>query len=58
MVLKSRQDFFPIKTAMRYHFTLIRMAMIKVKAGEGVEKRAPFYTPGGIATMVNSVEVP
>ena len=58
MVLKSRQDYFQIKTAMRYNFTLIRMAMIKIKAGEGVEKKAPFYTPDGIATMENSVEVP
>ena len=30
-----------IKTAMRYHLTLVRMALI---AGEGVEKREPSYT--------------
>ena len=40
-----------IKTVMRYHFTLVRMAIIKksqtVNAGEGVEKREPSYTVGG-----------
>ena len=42
-----------IKTTMRYHFTLVRMAAIKslqtVNAGEGVEKREPSYTVGGNA---------
>ena len=33
-----------IKTAMRYHLTLVRMALI---AGEGVEKREPSCTVGG-----------
>ena len=32
-----------IKTAMRYHLTLVRMALI---AGEGVEKREPSCTVG------------
>ena len=40
-----------LKTAMRYHLTLVRMAIIKnlqtVNAGEGVEKREPSYTVGG-----------
>ena len=59
-----------IKTAMRYHLTLVRMAIIKnqngrhqaINAGEGVKKREPSYTVGGIvndtATMENSMEVP
>ena len=37
-----------IKTTMRYHLTLVRMAAIKslqtINAGEGVEKREPSYT--------------
>ena len=40
-----------IKTTMRYHFTPVRMAIIKKStnrnAGEGVEKREPSYTIGG-----------
>ena len=40
-----------IKTAMRYHLTPVRMAIIKslqtINAGEGVEKREPSYTVGG-----------
>ena len=40
-----------IKTTMRYHLTLVRMAMIKnlqtINAGEGVEKREPSSTVGG-----------
>ena len=40
-----------IKTTMRYHLTLVRMAIIKnlqiTYAGEGVEKREPSYTVGG-----------
>ena len=40
-----------IKTAMRYHFTLVRMDIIKnlqtINAGEGVEKREPSCTVGG-----------
>ena len=39
-----------IKTTMRYHLTLVRMAAIKKStnnnAGEGVEKRKPSYTVG------------
>ena len=39
-----------IKTTMRYHLTLVKMAMIKtMNAGEGVEKREPSYTIGGNA---------
>ena len=42
-----------IKTTMRYHFTLVRMAIIKrtikkINSGEGVKKREPFYTVGEI----------
>ena len=55
-----------IKTTMRYHFMLVRMAEIQslqaINAGEGVEKREPSYIVGGMqtrtATMVNSVEIP
>ena len=40
-----------IKTPMRYHLTLVRMAIIKslktINAGEGVEKREPSSTVGG-----------
>ena len=42
-----------IKTPIRYHLTLVRMAIIKslqtINAGEGVEKREPSYTVGGNA---------
>ena len=39
-----------IKTTMRYHLTLAKMAMIKtMNAGEGVEKREPSFTVGGNA---------
>ena len=41
-----------INTTMRYHLTLVRMAIIKslqtTSAGEGVEKKDPFYTIGGM----------
>ena len=55
-----------IKTTKRYHFTPLRMAVIKslqaINAGEGVEKREPSHTVGGMqtstATMENSVEIP
>ena len=40
-----------IKTTMRNHLTLVRMAIIKnpkaINAGESVEKREFFYTVGG-----------
>ena len=40
-----------VKTTMRYHLTLVRMALIKslqtINAGKGVEKREPSYTVGG-----------
>ena len=55
-----------IKTTIRYHFTLVRMAIIKslqiTNAGEGVRKGTPptllvgVYT--GAATMENSMEIP
>ena len=42
-----------IKIRMRYHLTPVRMTDIKnlqaLNAGEGVEKREPSYTVGGIA---------
>ena len=43
-----------IKTIMRYHLALVRMAAIQkstqaINAGEGVEKREPSYTVGGNA---------
>ena len=42
-----------IKTAMRYHFTPVRMAASKslqaINAGEDVEKRESSYTVGGNA---------
>ena len=42
-----------IKTTMRYHLTLVRMAIIKKStnknAVEGVEKTEPSYTVGGNA---------
>ena len=54
-----------IKTTMRYHLTLIRMAIIKslqtINAGESVEKREPSYICWWewklVATMENSVEI-
>ena len=40
-----------IKTTMKYHLTLVKLAIIKrlqiTNAGEGVEKREPSYTVGG-----------
>ena len=40
-----------IKTTVRYHFTPVRMAIIKkstkINAGEAVEKREPSCTVGG-----------
>ena len=38
-----------IKTTVRYHFTIVKMAIIKkipqtVDAGDGVERRVPSYT--------------
>ena len=42
-----------IKTTMRYHLMLVRIATIKnlqtIITGEGVEKREPSYTVGGNA---------
>ena len=41
-----------IRTAVKYHLTLVRMAIIKslhiINAGEGVEKKEPSYTVVGI----------
>ena len=45
------------KTAVKYHFTPIRMPIIKnvqiLSAGEGVEKREFFYTVGGHVNWYN-----
>ena len=45
------------KTTMRYHFTLVRMAIINKSTnknvGEGVEKREPSYTVGGNVNWYN-----
>ena len=46
-----------IKTTMRYHYTMVRMAIIKKStnrnAGEGMEKREPFYALGGDVNWYN-----
>ena len=49
----------------RYHLTLVWLlskSLQTINAGDGVEKREPFYTVGGNATntdtMENSVEIP
>ena len=55
-----------IKTAMKYHLMLIRMAAIKksttINAGAGVHKGNPLMLLVGmqtsIATVENSVEIP
>ena len=53
-----------IKTAMRYHFTPVRMAAIQKstsnKCWRGYGEREPPYTVGGNANwyMKNSVEIP
>ena len=49
-----------IKTKMRYHLTLVRMAIIKnlqtINAGEYVEKREPSYTvDGNVNWLVQSL---
>ena len=40
-----------IKTTMRYHYmpVLLSKSLQAINAGEGVEKREPFYTVGGNA---------
>ena len=46
---------------MRYHFTPVRMAIIKslqaTSVGKGVEKKEPLYNVGA-ATTKNSIEFP
>ena len=63
LVIKDMQ----IKTTMKYHLTMVRVAIIKslqiINAGEDVEKREPSYAVGrnvsfGIPTVENSREVP
>ena len=53
LVIKEIQ----IKTTMRYHFTLVRLAIINKstnnKCWEGVEKREPTYTVGGNVNWYN-----
>ena len=52
LIIRERQ----IKTTVRYHFILLRMAIIKKSTktipGEGV-KRKPSYTVGGNAYWYN-----
>ena len=48
-----------IKTTMRCHLTLVRMAIISLQttnAGEGVEKREPSYTVGRNVNWYNHYE--
>ena len=55
-----------IKTTLRYHFTPVRMAIIKkstnIKCWRGCGEKEHLYTTGGnavgVATMENSMEVP
>ena len=55
-----------IKTTMRYHLTLVRMAALKslqtINAGDGVEKREPSYTvcwnANWYSHLENSAEIP
>ena len=46
-----------IKTTMKYHLTLVRMAIIKqiINAEEGVEKRESSYTVGGNVKFVQTL---
>ena len=49
--IKKYLQQMTIKTTMRYHFTSVRMTIIKslqiTNAGRGCEKREPSYTVGG-----------
>ena len=49
-----------IRTAVKYHFTLVSMAIAEKSGrnqitsdGEGIEKRGPFYTVGGNVSWYN-----
>ena len=46
-----------IKTTLRYRLTLARMGIIRslqtISAGEGVEKKEPYYTVGGNVNWCN-----
>ena len=60
------QTHMQIRITMRYHLTLVKMAIVKKsinnKSGEEMEKREPSYIGGGnvncTSTMDNSMEVP
>ena len=62
LIIREMQN----KATMRFHLTLVRMAIIKKstnkKCWEGVEKREPSYTDGEnvnwYSPMENSMEVP
>ena len=46
-----------IKTTMKHHLIPARMAIIKkstnISAGEGMEKKEPYYTAGGFVNWCN-----
>ena len=48
-----------MQTTVRYHLTLVRMAIIKnpqINAGQGVEKKEPCYTAHGNANLGSNHE--
>ena len=46
------QNGVAVKTTIRYHFTPVRVAIIKslqiIKSGEGMEKREPYIAGGSV----------